>query len=448
MAAATAPAAAQQLTLDLEVMRLPSVGASWQTVSLRNNYSSAVVTCTYNLISDGNPPATVRVRNVTATSFDVRIQQFENSSVVSAAPVHCVIADAGAYNLPGGLKFEAGRVTSDRTSGLSVPDNWNAVGTEEITGSLSQSYNNPVVMGQVMTFNDARASVFWSNNCVNRNLEAGQNGRYCVGKHIGQINSTRSTETLGYFVVEQGSGSINDMQFAAALGADSVAGVGNNPPYNYSLSDNFEIGIASQAGEDGGQGGWAVLYGSDPLPSGSIRLAIDEETVAGDTSRTHTNEQVGYWVFKDNQTADVTVAKTSQIDAASISVFSIPGSEQIYTIAVSNSGTRGADANSLLVVDALPDGLTFFNGDFDGAGPATGSVRLIDGGSALTLSPASDVRFATGTTAPANFAACNYTAAAGYDPAIRFVCIRPSGEFSEGSLTASSFQLQFKARIE
>ncbi|HHS92432.1 MAG TPA: lamin tail domain-containing protein, partial [Campylobacterales bacterium] len=48
--------------------------------------------------------------------------------------------------------------------------------------------------------------------------------------------------------------------------------------------------------EDGGHGGWAVLYGSSPFGT-SLDLAIDEETVAGDTTRKHTKEQVAYWVM-------------------------------------------------------------------------------------------------------------------------------------------------------
>ena len=111
----------QVLSLDIEAVRIENVGAAWVTVNLQNSYADAVVACTYNLRSDNDPSATVRLQNVGATSFEVRIQQFENSNVVTASDVHCLIVDSGAYTLPDGLEIEAYTVEADQTAGLSVP---------------------------------------------------------------------------------------------------------------------------------------------------------------------------------------------------------------------------------------------------------------------------------------------------------------------------------------
>ena len=296
---------AQVLTADLEIKLVPNVGAAFQTVALENIYADAIVVCTYNLPSAAAPPAVTRVQNITATSFDLRIQQFENSSIVTASDVHCIIADEGPFD-SGGLKYEARKVLSTRTSGLSVPGGWGIINSENVTNDITQTYADPHVVGQVMSFNDANASVFWNWDCESRGNGAffsGQADGICVGKHIGQINGARAPETLGYIVIEAGTGTVNDITFAAAVGPDSGAGVGNSPPYSYTVSGDFDIGVLMDAGEDGGQGGWAILFGADPLPSNQILWAIDEETVAGDTSRTHTSENVGYWIFDNNQMA-------------------------------------------------------------------------------------------------------------------------------------------------
>ena len=253
----------QMLTTDLELKLVPNVSAAWQTVQLENSYSDAIVVCTYNLPSDTDPSATTRIQNITATSFQLRLQQFENSSAVTASDVHCVIADEGAYN-SGGLKYEARKVISDQTSGLSVPGNWGNVNNEDVSADITQTYANPHVVGQVMSFNDVNASVFWNYDCDTRGNGAffsGQADGICVGKHIGQINGTRAAETLGYIVIEAGAATVNDITFAAAVGPDTGGGVGNSPPYNYSVSGDFDIGILTQQGEDGGEGGWAILYG-------------------------------------------------------------------------------------------------------------------------------------------------------------------------------------------
>ena len=49
---------------------------------------------------------------------------------------------------------------------------------------------------------------------------------------------------------------------------------------------------------DGGDGGWAALMGSNPVPAsgGSIDLSIDEDQIR-DSERKHTTEQVAYFVI-------------------------------------------------------------------------------------------------------------------------------------------------------
>jgi len=439
----------QLLTADLELKLVPNVGAAWQTIPLENTYSDAIVVCTYNLPSAASPPATTRIRNVTATSFDLRIQQFENSAVVTASDVHCIIADEGAVD-SGGLKYEARKVISDGTNGLSVPGNWGIANAENVTGDITQTYADPHVVGQVMSFNDANASVFWNFDCDNRGNGAffsGQADGICVGKHIGQINGTRAAETLGYIVIEAGTGTVNDITFAAAVGPDTGAGVGNNPPFNYAVTGDFDIGILTNAGEDGGQGGWAVLFGIDPLPSGQIQWAIDEETVAGDTSRAHTTENVGYWVFDNNQMPTMGANKDVEIFSGSASSYAIPGSDVIYSITVENTGSGPVDLNSIVMIDALPPEISFYNGDIDDGGPLTDAVIFIDNDSGLTFDPGVDVRFSTAATAPANFLACGDTPGSGYDDSITFICLSPKGTMSEGTVTPSSFTIQFRAAV-
>lgn len=440
---------AQKLTADLEIIRVPNVGAAWQTVPLENSYDDAIVVCTYNLPSDTAPPATTRIRNIMSDSFDLRIQQFENSSIVTASDVHCIIADEGPYD-SGGLKYEARKVLSTGTSGLSVPGNWGNVNNENVTGDITQTYANPHVVGQVMSFNDVNASVFWNYDCDNRGNGAffsGQADGICVGKHIGQINGTRADEWLGYIVIEASTGTVNDITFAAAVGPDTGAGVGNNPPYNYSVTGDFDIGILSQAGEDGGQGGWAILYGADPLPNNQIQWAIDEEVVAGDKSRTHTSENVGYWVFDNNQTASLDAQKSVDVFSGSDIQYSVPGSDVIYTITANNDGSGPVDSDTIFLVDSLPPEITFYNDEIYDGSPLTGVIDFDAGDSGLTFTEATDLGFSDSATAPTDMSQCNFNADSGYDDDIKFVCFAPKGSMNEGTITSSEFSVSFRARI-
>ncbi|MFV0645655.1 MAG: hypothetical protein ACK5NN_14380 [Sphingomonadaceae bacterium] len=448
------PASAQQLTEQLEVMDV-SVGSGWTTVNTLNTYTDPVVVCTYNLPSRTSPNAVPRIQSTGANSFQVRIQQFSPGYSFTSGRVFCVVSEEGAHTTAGGLKYEARRVTSSGTSGNTWPNNWNAPNTEEVTSAVSQSYSSPVVLGQVMSFNDSRPSAFWTNNCAQRNGLPFNNGRVCVGKHVGQINQTRSAETLGYIVAESGGGSANDMAFLVGRGSNSVRGVSNSAPHIYTVSGDFDLGIVTQNSENGGQGGWAVLFGADPLPANRINLAIDEETVAGDTSRSHANEQVAYWVFRDNQDASVGVSKTSHIPADSSSSFALPEADMIYTITVENTGSKPVDTDSLFIVDripvpASPSGasplVSLFTGDMAGAG--SGPVHFVDSDSGLTFSSASDVGYSKSTTAPTSFAACTDSLTGTYDPDVRFICIRPAGAMNTGSFSASSFEIRYRVQIK
>jgi len=301
-------ASAAVLTTDLEVHLIRSVSTAWQTVPLSNTYSNAIPICTYNLrsFSGSNPnydypPVAVRIRNITANSFDVRIQGWEDGPAV-AGDVHCLVSDEGAYTLPNGTQYEAYTVLSDQTSGqVSTDGGWNLALVENVSASITQTYTDHVVLGGVISNNDNRASAFYNNDCESRQNEpfnAGQADGICVGKHIGMIPGNRSPETIGYLVAEAGSGVVNNIPFELGSGGDLVGG--NNAANTgtaYALSRDYDIGVSAQQGEDGGNGSWSVLYGADPLPPNQIVNAVDEEIVAGDTSRNHTRERLDYWVF-------------------------------------------------------------------------------------------------------------------------------------------------------
>ena len=112
---------------------------------------------------------------------------------------------------------------------------------------------------------------------------------------------SRHDETIGFIVIEAGSGSIGSLDYVVGLGADTVRGIpsGSGSGYNYSFNGLVSptSAIVSQAAMDGGNGGWAILYGSNPISSGSIELSIDEDQMS-DIERNHTTEQVSYIVFE------------------------------------------------------------------------------------------------------------------------------------------------------
>lgn len=549
------PAHANRVSDELEFHLVPNVGYPWVTVELDNTYSpSPVVVCTYRLVSSANPPAVTRIRNVTATSFELRIQQFEDNSSVTPGNVHCVVAAQGAHTLPDGRPFEAHTVVSDQVSGSVV--GWGSARTENVSASITNTYSAPVALGQVMSFNDNRASAYYATDCESRQNEpfrSGQADGICVGKNIGQINGTRASETIGYIVVERGSGSVNGVNYAIGETTRFIRGVGNNPPYTISVARDFDVGIGVQAAMFGVQGGWFVLYGADALPANQLRGAIDEETVAGDTSRGHTNEPVFYWLFDETNFPELTLTKSApttsfdeagetvsysfeienagnttidavtltddqigpvacpsaslapstnmvctadytitpadvaagsvtniasvdgvptggRLDAATDSwtltysagpadlqvvktievwapgSYALPGEDVVYTLTVTNEGAASPDADTLLLVDALPAEVDFWGGDLDPGIPGTGPVVFDESGTGLSFTSGS-LGYSASTTRPASMTDCSYTPPADYDPNVRYICLSPQGTMP-GATPDPWFNVRFRVRLK
>ena len=267
---------------------LSNVGSTWQTVTLPDTYSSMVVVASPNY-DNSDSPAVVRIKNASGSSFEIKVQN-PGETTLSGYTVHYMVFEEGVYTEANdGVKMEAVKYTS------TVTDENNSWGGQART--YQQSYTSPVVLGQVMTENDANWSVFWSRGSSQHNPPDSSN--LYTGKHVGEdTNISRADETIGYIVIEAGSGYFGQKTFVADLGSDVVSGIGNSPPYTYTLSgpSGATYAIASQAGMDGGDGGWAVLYGSDPVSPTALDLACDEDQIAN-SERGHTTEQLGYLVI-------------------------------------------------------------------------------------------------------------------------------------------------------
>jgi hypothetical protein len=113
-------------------------------------------------------------------------------------------------------------------------------------------------------------------------------------------DTTRLDETVGFIVFEQGQGTIAGVEFVAFLGADTIRGTGNSPPYSYSFNSAFgsapQMALVTMAGMDGNNGSWAQIHGATMTSTTSVYMSIEEDVI-GDSERNHTTEQVGYVVF-------------------------------------------------------------------------------------------------------------------------------------------------------
>ena len=278
--------------LAVEPVVVPNVSnTAWTAVSLSNTYSSMVVVCSPNYDSS-SAPLTPRVRNAAGSGFDLRVDRVDGSSAapISGVPVHCVAAEEGVYNTADhGVKMEAVKYTSTVTDRAA---SW--VGESR---SYANSYTSPVVIGQVMSYNDPAFSVFWARG-ASRTAPPSSSTLF-TGKNVAEDpNQIRADEIVGYIVIESGTGTIGALEYTAAAGSDTIRGTGNAPPYSYAIGGLTSVSsaIVSAAAMDGNNGGWPILHGLNPVTTGGLQLSFDEDQI-NDPERSHTTEQVAYLVL-------------------------------------------------------------------------------------------------------------------------------------------------------
>lgn len=239
-------------------------------------------------------PAVVQVHPQSGNSFNIRVINPSGSSL-SGYTVHLMIVEAGYYrNVDTGLVMEARTVPISQTDNSS---SWTGVETY-----MGLSYSDPVVLGQVITDADDPWSVFWARSTTLAG-DAPSNGSLKVGRHQGADRASIDAGEVALVVIESGQWDLGKFNLQAGLGADTVAGVDNDPAYRYTIQTaTGALGaVASSAGMDGSDGGWPILYGDNPVTIDHIDFAIDEDQV-GDSERGHTTEQVAWLVVEtDNR---------------------------------------------------------------------------------------------------------------------------------------------------
>jgi hypothetical protein len=278
----------------LQIGKTMAWSDAWTTIILDHTYNDLVVVCTPNY-DRYTTPSVVAVRNAGGNTFQLRLAPAVYGLFASEPPwsaeVHWAAVEAGVYTeADHGLKMEALKAISTVTDAKGA---W--------TGqprAYENSYAAPVVVGQVMSYNADRDyywSVFWSRGPSVTSPPSA--GALWVGKHIGEEVRSVNDETVGYIVIEAGSGNIGGIAYVAGIGSDTIRGMDNAPPYRYAAGlPQDAVAVLSSAGMDGGDGCWPVLYGSSPVTMDQLYLAVDEDWV-WDSERRHTHEQVSYVVF-------------------------------------------------------------------------------------------------------------------------------------------------------
>lgn len=221
--------------------------------------------------TNGAAPATVRIRNVTSTGFEIRVEEFDyldRNHLFETVSV--IVAEAGTYQLADGTVITAGKNNSINHAATRV--------------NFESSFDaRPVVLAQVTSQNGAAT--------VATRVHSVRQGGFSVRVQEQQsFDNIHANEQVSYIAIERGRGaSLGGLDFDANISPIEVT------------QRNYDIDFRANLGSDAALfANLQTLRGSDTaavryrsVDGNGARVFIQEERSA-DNEVVHTSERIGF----------------------------------------------------------------------------------------------------------------------------------------------------------
>ena len=248
-----------------------TINHEWATIQLERTYENPVVIMG-PASRNGGDVLTVRVDNVTSTSFDVQLDEWDyRDGRHVPETVSYMVFEAGEYLLMDGTKVRAGTGESG--------GRWK---TYDLSESIFDS--TPLVFSQVMTTNGEEA--------VTTRIRDASASSFRLRVQEQQANNPQRhvTETVGYLAITPGTGMDGDFVYEASTTGQVVTNKSHQLDFSQSFSDVpvFLAAMQSYAGGDA-----ATVRLREALTADQATIFIEEER-SHDSEMRHNAEDVGY----------------------------------------------------------------------------------------------------------------------------------------------------------
>ncbi|HKI51044.1 MAG TPA: SdrD B-like domain-containing protein [Geothermobacteraceae bacterium] len=251
-----------------------SLNHNWTTVNLTTTFSNPVVVAK-PLSLNGSDPSVVRIRNVTGSSFDIRLQEWDYlDGFHTLETVSYLVVESGHHTLFTGQQVEAGIINTNRS---------NANGLLQPVNFSSAFPTAPIVATSVMSFNGGSA-------VTTRNRTVSTTGFLTVMQEEEAGDQLHNFEDLGYVAWEAGSGSSYGYNFEVGLGGGATHNwhVVNYGPF--AASPAVVMDMQTTNGTDTAN----LRYRNKGIAS--VQVQVDEEQSQNNETN-HGTESIGYFVF-------------------------------------------------------------------------------------------------------------------------------------------------------
>ena len=242
----------------------------WTSVSLQNTYQRPVVLMgpiSYN----GSHPSTVRVSNVTSTSFDFQVDEWDyKDGAHTTEQIGYLVVEPGLHSF-GDLLWQAGVIDqADHTfQTVHFPRRFSDV---------------PVILTQVATYNETSAVATRVKDIARDSFNLRlQEEEAADGIHAG--------EQVAYLAIDSGAAEIDGDIFEASATGINVDEAWHSIAFASSFDSPMFLGdIQTYEGPD------PASLRHKNLTSSSVEVFVEEEQ-SGDSETGHVNENIGYLVI-------------------------------------------------------------------------------------------------------------------------------------------------------
>ncbi|MFZ0610876.1 MAG: MopE-related protein [Desulfobacterales bacterium] len=250
------------------------VDHQWQAVSLNRSFNEPVVIVGAISSTDADP-AVPRVRNITGSGFEVRVQEWDYlDGRHSTERIDYIVIEAGSYELPGGTRVEAGRFDADAVSGFA-------------SIKFGRKFNVvPVVLTAIGSVNEADAVTMRLKNITTAGFD------YRLQEQ--ESNDRRHmAEEAGYIAWEPSAGTMDGFAFEIGRTSNAVTQVFQALQFYEPFSSPPAVLAAMQTtdGGDTAAGRWQNKQAS------AIEIRVEEEQ-SRDVETNHTSEVIGFMAFE------------------------------------------------------------------------------------------------------------------------------------------------------
>ncbi|MBE9147549.1 hypothetical protein IQ257_03270, partial [Coleofasciculus sp. LEGE 07092] len=270
---------------------LTNLDHNWQTIILNQNYINPVV-----IVSDptfnGPDPATVRLRNVTGNSFELRIQETNyKDNIHTTEIVSYLVVEAGDWELSDGTRISARTQHSNLLS---------SQGFETIP--LYGFNQTPTLLTQVQTYNGIDWVTTRTQNITANSFE------FTMQEEEALNGGAHLTETIGWLAIDQGTGEDSQTLFQSGLTNISYDHNPQNTPFEpgfFTTTPTLLAKLGSYQGPDP-----ANLRLDHTITNSGFTARVYEDQ-SFDSEITHVNEQIAFLALENSETSDKTINATA-----------------------------------------------------------------------------------------------------------------------------------------